>query len=149
MRGLSLAGWLAGAFVVGACHPPGWGRDPEVDAAPADAGSGDGEAATDGGDLDAGDDAAAACAHTFRLEGFGSAGEALVTGDFVQWVGTAAEGAVAMTLGQDTAWTGGRMLSPGVYQYRFIVDGVWMEDPANPDRVDNGLGGYNSIVRCP
>ena len=38
------------------------------------------------------------------------------------------------------------MLMPGNYQYRIIVDGVWQEDPANPEVVRNHSGGYNSIL---
>lgn len=133
--------------VVG-CHPPGWGKDddPTVDGATTtDAAASDGTAAIDGGDLDA----AASCVRTFRLEGFGTATTAVVTGDFVGWVGTAAEGAVAMTLGADQAWTAERTFAAGTYQYRFNVDGTWMTDPANPNQVPNGLGGFNSVVSCP
>ncbi|MHB8534175.1 MAG: AAA family ATPase [Sulfuricaulis sp.] len=38
------------------------------------------------------------------------------------------------------------MLMPGVYQYRYVVDGVWQEDPSNPEVVPNNTGGYNSIL---
>ncbi|MFL6515695.1 MAG: alpha-amylase family glycosyl hydrolase [Chthoniobacterales bacterium] len=37
-------------------------------------------------------------------------------------------------------------LEPGKYQYKYIVDGKWMLDPANPDTADNGLGDKNSVV---
>lgn len=34
---------------------------------------------------------------------------------------------------------------PGVHHYKFVIDGaVWLEDPANPDRVPDGFGGWNS-----
>lgn len=39
------------------------------------------------------------------------------------------------------------MLMPGTYQYRLIVDGVWQEDPSNPEQVSNFSGGYNSVLR--
>ena len=39
------------------------------------------------------------------------------------------------------------MLLPGVYQYRLIVDGVWQEDPSNPEQVSNYSGGYNSLLQ--
>jgi chromosome partitioning protein len=42
-------------------------------------------------------------------------------------------------------------LQPGVYEYKFIVDGVWMPDPDNYDTVDDTFGGVNSLVsfmRC-
>jgi hypothetical protein len=38
------------------------------------------------------------------------------------------------------------MLAPGTYQYRYIVDGVWQEDPSNPEQVPNFSGGFNSIL---
>jgi hypothetical protein len=38
------------------------------------------------------------------------------------------------------------MLAPGTYQYRYIVDGVWQEDPSNPEQVSNFSGGFNSIL---
>lgn len=37
-------------------------------------------------------------------------------------------------------------LSPGRYQYLMVVDGKEMRDPANKDSVDNGIGGWNSVV---
>ncbi len=130
-------------LAAGGCHPPGWDRDPSVDAAAVDSTAIDAAASVDAGD------AAAACARSFRLEGHGTAAEALLTGDFVTWAGTGAAGALAMTLGQDAAWTVQRTFEPGTYQYRFIVDGTWMADPANPNMVPNGLGGFNSVVSCP
>jgi chromosome partitioning protein len=38
------------------------------------------------------------------------------------------------------------MLMPGTYQYRYVVDGEWQEDPSNPEVVENFSGGYNSIL---
>jgi chromosome partitioning protein len=37
-------------------------------------------------------------------------------------------------------------LEPGAYQYRVIVDGIWQEDPKNPERVPNIYGGNNSLL---
>jgi chromosome partitioning protein len=37
-------------------------------------------------------------------------------------------------------------LMPGSYEYRLIIDGVWQEDPSNPEQVLNLSGGYNSIL---
>ncbi|RKX51470.1 MAG: hypothetical protein DRP50_08815, partial [Thermotoga sp.] len=37
-------------------------------------------------------------------------------------------------------------LKPGVYEYRFVVDGTkWVEDPDAWGRIESGLGGYNSV----
>jgi 1,4-alpha-glucan branching enzyme len=38
------------------------------------------------------------------------------------------------------------VLEPGVYEYKFIVDGAWMPDPDNFDTVDDNCGGVNSLV---
>ncbi|MHB1140690.1 MAG: AAA family ATPase [Sulfuricaulis sp.] len=39
------------------------------------------------------------------------------------------------------------MLMPGTYQYRLVVDGLWQEDPSNPEQVSNYSGGYNSVLQ--
>ncbi len=134
------------AVTLAGCHPPGWDRAEGVDAAASvDSASGDDAAASPDASLDA----VASCLKSFRLDGHGAAASVLVTGDFVAWAGTAADGAVAMTLGADAAWTAQRSFEPGTYQYRFVIDGTWLPDPANPTTVDNGLGGVNSVVSCP
>lgn len=43
-------------------------------------------------------------------------------------------------------WTTKLMLNPGTYQYQLVLDGEWMLDPANPDKIDNNMGGYNSLL---
>lgn len=40
-------------------------------------------------------------------------------------------------------------LSPGTYQYKFVVDGQWHQDPSNPASVDDGYGGQNSVLLVP
>ncbi len=37
-------------------------------------------------------------------------------------------------------------LPEGAHQYRFIVDGQWVEDPASPHKELNEFGSYNSVV---
>jgi len=37
-------------------------------------------------------------------------------------------------------------LESGRYQYKFFADGVELLDPANPDSVPNGFGGFNSLL---
>lgn len=37
-------------------------------------------------------------------------------------------------------------LSPGKYAYQLVVDDQWMLDPMNPNKVDNNMGGINSLV---
>ena len=38
-------------------------------------------------------------------------------------------------------------LPAGRYQYKFVIDRVnWKPDPNNPQRVDDGYGGFNSLL---
>lgn len=37
-------------------------------------------------------------------------------------------------------------LEPGRYQYKFFADGKELIDPANPDKIPNGMGDYNSVL---
>ncbi len=127
------------------CRPPGYGEEPDPDAgAVADA------AADAGAEADAGPDAEPVmCEGSFRLEGHGGAASVWLTGDFVGWAGNPGDGAVELALGGDGAWTGGRTFAAGSYQYKFIVDGTtWIADPANPDTIDAGFGGVNSVYVC-
>lgn len=40
-------------------------------------------------------------------------------------------------------------MDPGKYQYKFYADGIEIVDPSNPDSVNNGMGGYNSVIVIP
>ena len=37
-------------------------------------------------------------------------------------------------------------LTPGTYEYRFVVDGKWITDPTCEDKSENPHGGYNSVL---
>lgn len=37
-------------------------------------------------------------------------------------------------------------LPPGKHEYKFVVDGQWTEDPANPSKVPDPYGGSNSVI---
>ncbi|MDH3393137.1 MAG: isoamylase early set domain-containing protein [Desulfobulbaceae bacterium] len=37
-------------------------------------------------------------------------------------------------------------LQPGKYEYRFVVDGEWWNDPNNPNRRANSFGSENSVM---
>ncbi len=43
-------------------------------------------------------------------------------------------------------WNGYVTLKPGRYQYRFYVDGRWVDDPQARETVSNGLGSRNAIL---
>jgi glycosidase len=43
-------------------------------------------------------------------------------------------------------------LDPGRHEYKFVVDGTWLPDPANPDTAPDGFGSVNSVLTvaaCP
>ena len=73
-----------------------------------------------------------------------------VSGSWLGWPATPAAGALEMTREGDT-WSVTTLVEPiQQHQYKFIVDGgsVWIPDPSNPNRVDDGLGtgGFNSVL---
>jgi chromosome partitioning protein len=47
---------------------------------------------------------------------------------------------------RDGLWTKKLKLQPGSYQYRFVVDGQWIEDPINPEIITNPYGEFNSVI---
>jgi len=126
-------------LLVCACEPPGWNKKPTVDG-----GDGDGMVT-----VDAPPDSAPGCDHVFRLDGQATASSVWLTGDFVQWAGDPQAGAVPLSLGADGGWTGTYHFPPGMHQYKFIVDGTqWIADPTNPNQIDDGFGGKNSVYDC-
>jgi 1,4-alpha-glucan branching enzyme len=50
----------------------------------------------------------------------------------------------------DGEWTIFYQLKPGVYEYKFVIDGsTWIPDPQNPLTVPDGFDGRNSLIRVP
>ncbi len=52
-----------------------------------------------------------------------------------------------MKRGKDGTWKATFRPQPGTYEYKFLVDHRWMEDPAHHDKVSDGHGGFNSVCR--
>ena len=46
-------------------------------------------------------------------------------------------------------WVVRLMLRSGQYEYRFVVDGRWIEDPGASQRVANPYGDFNSVLLVP
>ena len=46
----------------------------------------------------------------------------------------------------DNRWETTVELKPGTYKYQFIVDGIWKEDPQNPNKERNSFGDVNSLI---
>ncbi len=65
-----------------------------------------------------------------------------IAGTFNDWHPTASE----MVRMEDGRWLKELTLPPGRYEYRLVVDGFWMADPACPTSAPNPYGGENSVV---
>jgi 1,4-alpha-glucan branching enzyme len=70
------------------------------------------------------------------------AGEVFLAGDFNDWSPTENP----MAKGDDGIWRTTLTLIPGTYEYKFVVDGEWIEDPENPDFLPDPYGGKNSVI---
>ena len=79
--------------------------------------------------------------HSFLLKGFTTAGTVSLAGNFNNWK----PGEILMERSAD-GWKVSYVLGPGNYQYKFIVDGNWITDPANPNIIDDGMGNLNSFM---
>jgi 1,4-alpha-glucan branching enzyme len=66
-----------------------------------------------------------------------------VTGEFTNW---SREGLEMEKDATDGLWKLVVDIPPGEYEYRFIVDGVWIRDPNNQDYVRNEFGQENSLL---
>ncbi|MBP5246967.1 MAG: glycogen-binding domain-containing protein [Fibrobacter sp.] len=62
-----------------------------------------------------------------------------VAGEFNNWT------PAKMKKGEQGVWSIKLKLAAGTYQYKFVFDGSWEIDQANPDRVPDGQGGENSV----
>jgi chromosome partitioning protein len=75
-----------------------------------------------------------------------SASEVRIAGDFNGWIPD--KGVESLVAGEGPArvWTKILHLAPGTYQYRYVVDGEWREDPENPRAISGPVGGRNSVL---
>lgn len=65
-----------------------------------------------------------------------------LAGSFNDWSAAAAP----MTRDGEGHWSAELILTPGSYEYRLIVDGLWQEDPMAAGFKANPFGGLNSVV---
>ncbi|TDY11445.1 hypothetical protein [Meridianimaribacter flavus] len=77
----------------------------------------------------------------FKLNGYENAKNVILSGSFNRWD----EHLFKMTK-TTNGWELTLDLKPGEYQYKFIVDGNWIEDPDNPSKKRNEYDGYNSVI---
>lgn len=87
------------------------------------------------------------CGQTeFSIAAGTSAKQVLLSGSFNGWAKTADKADVLSDPKGTGTWTVQKKLAAGVYQYKFIVDGNWLADKANPNQAPDGLGGMNSVI---
>jgi len=68
----------------------------------------------------------------------------VIVGDFNNWSTTADPMYDRQGKG---AWSITLPLSPGRYEYKFLIDGEkWIPDPGNPKKIKDGFGAHNSVV---
>lgn len=72
-----------------------------------------------------------------------SSKEVSVTGSFNGWNPVGEK----LALKGDGVWETELELDAGYYQYKFIVDGVWIPDPANEWKINDGGENFNSLLK--
>jgi 1,4-alpha-glucan branching enzyme len=78
---------------------------------------------------------------TFKLQA-PEANEVFVAGCFNEWD----PAANPLERDEEGVWSCTLVIEPGEHEYRFVVDGVWWDDPVNMMRRENDLGCENCII---
>jgi 1,4-alpha-glucan branching enzyme len=79
---------------------------------------------------------------TFKLEA-PEAKEVCLMGDFNNWNAKTH----TMKMDKNRIWNKIVMLYPGRYEYQFLVDGQWKNDPKNEQTVPNRFGTRNNVLQ--
>ncbi|HEX8115865.1 MAG TPA: glycogen-binding domain-containing protein [Pyrinomonadaceae bacterium] len=77
----------------------------------------------------------------FTLKGHADASVVVLAGSFNNW-----NQSQLLFAREGDAWVCRVDLDPGVYQYKFIVDGDWLLDPSNPDTAEDEAGNVNNVI---
>ena len=78
---------------------------------------------------------------TFRLKGHDDASVVALAGSFNEWNQS------QLLFGREgDEWVCRVDLDPGVYRYKFIVDGDWLLDPSNPETAEDEAGNINNVI---
>lgn len=65
-----------------------------------------------------------------------------IAGDFNDWI----PDKDIQTIDDAGTFTKVLRVPPGAYEYRVIIDGIWQQDPTNPNEIPNQHGGSNSLL---
>ena len=79
--------------------------------------------------------------HRFEFQ-HGEASAVCVVGSFNDWH----PNATPMVALGDGRWVKELILPPGRYEYRFVVDGEWADDPNAREVAPNPHGGVNGVL---
>ena len=79
----------------------------------------------------------------FFLPGYKDVRQIFISGTFNDW--STSQTPVKKI---DGGWTVSLPIKPGKYQYKYIIDGRWTQDPGNKLKADDLNGGYNSVIFC-
>jgi 5'-AMP-activated protein kinase regulatory beta subunit len=71
-----------------------------------------------------------------------NAKDVILMGDFNKWNAKTHP----MKKGKNGVWTKTVMLFPGRYEYKFMVDGQWQNDPGNDQACLNCFGTHNNVI---
>jgi hypothetical protein len=78
---------------------------------------------------------------TFRLKGYADASVVALAGTFNGWSQS------QLLFGREGGeWVCRIDLDPGVYHYKFVVDGNWLLDPSNPETAEDEAGNVNNVL---
>lgn len=77
----------------------------------------------------------------FRLKGYAEANIVALAGSFNAW-----NQSEIICNRESDEWVCRVDLKPGIYTYKFIVDGNWLLDPANAQTVEDEAGNVNSMI---
>jgi hypothetical protein len=78
---------------------------------------------------------------TFKLKGYADARVVVLAGSFNNW-----NESQLLFAREGDEWVCRVDLAPNRYTYKFIVDGNWLLDPANPDTEEDEYGNLNSVL---
>ena len=82
--------------------------------------------------------------HVFRYVPGSKVGKVTVSGSFNNW---SKPGNQLLDKDNTGVYEYSATLEPGSHNYKFIVDGKEILDPANPEKAPTGFDGFNSVVR--
>lgn len=77
----------------------------------------------------------------FLLKGYKEAQNVILSGSFNRW-----DEHLYKMIKTDNGWQLNLELPANYYEYKFIVDGNWIEDPHNPKKATNEFDEYNSVL---